>query len=392
MPTSTHKRAALLSGGFFGLVAAFTMVSVAEDTELDSGPRVFPYHGILELDGRPVTASQDMVFTVENDDQSCFFEERHLGVSFDQGAYQVVIGQNSEGVDPCVFDDSENIYIRIGVRPDDNDPRNNLFVPLSGRQRIHPAPFAYWAAKTKTLNVDGDMTTGNFSGDGRATVTGDLFATNLTLSDNLEVTGNATFDGDVDINQSFTTTTINSSIIFNGDTFNGAINAQGGLTAQHENGLASATIRGVGNLSTDNGVLSALSADLDVLSTKTLTMTGSDTDFKADHLNITTSNTSGFSVSDLELGDSADDTTTFTGRVNFEYCRICLLWADNGGSQKGYACIQPSDSLPFARLLQTRGDVDNNDLSGLAFVCNDSDFSSSNVADNVSWPVNPIGD
>ncbi|MEO1272915.1 MAG: hypothetical protein AAFX99_32910, partial [Myxococcota bacterium] len=64
------------------------------------------------------------------------------------------------GVDGCIFD-AQEVTITIGVR---GANESGEYVVLSGRQRIQPVPFSYWAAESSDIRVDGTaLITGDLS-------------------------------------------------------------------------------------------------------------------------------------------------------------------------------------------------------------------------------------
>jgi hypothetical protein len=137
-------------GVALGTTLAFGLNSLAEDSELDSEPRVFPYNGVLELDGASYSGQADFSFSL-SDDAGCAFTEAHDAVQVAGGRFSVNIGAVAGGVPDCVFD-AERVFLAIAVREvGDTQPHRQL----TGRQRVHPVPFAYWAAEGADLRVDG---------------------------------------------------------------------------------------------------------------------------------------------------------------------------------------------------------------------------------------------
>lgn len=152
------------AGALFGLVSAVALTSLAEDTELDSDPRVVPYNGVLEYNGQPLNGQADLQFTLTDvpggEGANCIFTEDHDNVTAYSGRFSVNIGRVAGDLPDCIFN-SEAMYIEIGVRDatanDDQDDTNDAYVTLAGNQRIHPVPFSYWAAEGSDLKVDGDL-------------------------------------------------------------------------------------------------------------------------------------------------------------------------------------------------------------------------------------------
>ncbi|MEO1271407.1 MAG: hypothetical protein AAFX99_25210, partial [Myxococcota bacterium] len=152
-----------LVGLSFGLMMAVVFSSaMAEESELDSDDRLFPYNGYLDLDGARYNGSADFQFTIQTDDNQLCPDhvELHENVVVYSGRFNINIGSGTfadgtqvTGVPGCIFD-SQRVYIRIAVRGAES---NEEHTALSGRQRIHPVPFSYWAAEGSDLKVDGDI-------------------------------------------------------------------------------------------------------------------------------------------------------------------------------------------------------------------------------------------
>ena len=152
-----HQMVLLPSGVLIGLSLAIGFTSMAENTELDSGPRAIPYNGILEFNGQSLNGQADLQFTLTDDPSgeniNCEFSEEHDNVTAYSGRFSVNIGQPTGDLPDCVFD-SDAIYIEVDVREADSD---GDYVALTGSQRIHPVPFSYWAAEGSDFKVDGDL-------------------------------------------------------------------------------------------------------------------------------------------------------------------------------------------------------------------------------------------
>ncbi|MEL6179707.1 MAG: polymer-forming cytoskeletal protein [Myxococcota bacterium] len=196
----------LPSGVFIGFILAIGLTSMAEDSELDTGPRAVPYNGILEFNGSPLNGQADLRFTLTDvpggEGANCLFEEEHDNVSAYAGRFAVNIGSVVGDLPDCVFD-SDAMYIEVGVR---NAESAGDYVALTGAQRIHPVPFSYWAAEGSDFTVDG-----NIAADS-ATITGDISANTATIG------GSATIAEDV----SASTATISDSATITGDVLTGS--------------------------------------------------------------------------------------------------------------------------------------------------------------------------
>lgn len=176
MQFSQNNRSILvgMAGINIGFLLALGLSVMAENTELDSGPRAIPYNGILEFNGQTFTGQADIQFTL-TDDNGCELVEDHDNVPIYAGRFAVNLGSVAGDIDPCVFD-ANAIYLQMAVRGgDSSDPH----VALAGRQRITPVPFSYWAAEGSNFRIDGNLQADT------ATVQGHLNAQSATVTNNL---------------------------------------------------------------------------------------------------------------------------------------------------------------------------------------------------------------
>ncbi|MEL6182488.1 MAG: hypothetical protein AAFS10_26260 [Myxococcota bacterium] len=188
-----------------GLILAVGVRSMAEDSELDVGPRTLPYRGILDFNGSPLNGPVDLKFTLTNDasgeNTTCWFEEEHDNVIAHAGRFSVNIGSVAGALPGCTFN-SNSMSILVAVR---NADSSGDYIALAGVQRINPAPFSYWSAEGADFKNDGDLTVdGNISNpSGSVTIDDSLQVNsglnvqgninnstgNVVVSDNLNVTG-----------------------------------------------------------------------------------------------------------------------------------------------------------------------------------------------------------
>ncbi len=166
-----------------------------EDTELDTGPRIIPYNGLLEFDGQSFAGLADISFTL-TDDGSCTFVENHEEVQVFAGRFSVNIGQPTGDLPACLFD-ANAVFLRMAVRQASEETPH---VELSGRQRINPVPFAYWASEGSDFKVDGTLLADS------AAITGNLSASTADIPQ---------FNGDVTFNNS---ALVNTRLDITGDT------------------------------------------------------------------------------------------------------------------------------------------------------------------------------
>lgn len=155
------KSSHIFQGMVLGALVALSISTFGLGGELDKDARVFPYSGTLEYNGSGYTGTVDFKFTVtgtatntDGGTTTTTFSEQHENVSVYAGKFQVSIGsKTSSGVPTWVFD-QERVYISMDVR-DGAGSGTSGFSALTGKQRIYPAPFAYWAAEGNKLTSDG---------------------------------------------------------------------------------------------------------------------------------------------------------------------------------------------------------------------------------------------
>lgn len=165
----------LALGFAVGLTGLVTWSVVAEDTELDSGPRVFPYEGVIDLDGTPFEGDLDVRVTLTTLGEETWSETHPQVAVSPGGRFGLQIGERSGGVPAWVFD-TEQVFISLAMRGAGQDSPH---VALAGRQRIRPVPFAYWAAEGNELDVHGELFV-----EGSVHVAGTTTTQRMSLGDN----------------------------------------------------------------------------------------------------------------------------------------------------------------------------------------------------------------
>jgi hypothetical protein len=160
-----------LVGVCLSALLSAAVTSTAEDTELDSGPRVIPYAGLLDLAGVPYEGTADIRVTLSDGDTQSW-QEDHEDVQVSDGHYEVAIGGAGGDLPAWVFTASQvyaRFWLREGFQTQEED-----FVPLSSGVhgdlgvRLDVSPMAYWSAQGNDLHVSQRITVG-----GDATVTGE---------------------------------------------------------------------------------------------------------------------------------------------------------------------------------------------------------------------------
>jgi hypothetical protein len=142
-------------GACLSAVLALGLQATAEDTELDTGPRVVPLAGVVDLDGVPYEGQADFEVTLIDGDQNTW-TETHTGVPVDAGRYELAIGTASQETLPDWVYQVDQVYARLAVRQHEGD----AWVALAGELRLAVSPLAYWSAGGGDFDVDGTLTVG----------------------------------------------------------------------------------------------------------------------------------------------------------------------------------------------------------------------------------------
>ncbi len=415
---NSRKLMYLPAGIFIGCILALTVSSMAEDTELDSEPRVFPYNGYLEFNGAPLNGLVDLMFTV-TDQGECSFSEEHDNVSVFAGRFVTNIGSVNGDVDGCVFD-SEQVYIQVAVR---NADEEGDYTALVGQQRIHPVPFAYWAAEGSDMKIDGGATIA-----GATTIGGPTTINNtLTISGDInDSNGSVVINDGLTVNGAIQPRAGNNAIDWADNVFGGSgddawikyyrdgsgedtalqigidndgvdnieFYQQGAVRMNIEGGnVATSGNINVGNNANVSGNLN-VSGNVDIVGNVqldgSLVNTNSNSDVTVnDNLDVNNSlNVDGSAKVDVNF--EVDGTTTLDGNVSLSRCRICLFYSGDNLDKRGKACIKMIPGQ--ASILNMRGNDNDDDHLGLAFVCDNGNTegldapSNDNDGDGV-WPV-----
>lgn len=181
------------------LVATAAAWSAATAWAQDSVPRVFPYEGVLALDGAFVDGDLDLRFTIYDSTDTAIWEEEHstqaatsdcggaCSVTFYRGRFSLLLGEyvylTRSGTDDgdWIFDGTNDTGYELGI----SVFRDGSWVVLSGRQAIAPVPYALW----NVAGAAGFALTGQLSADG-IRVTGDVRdGCDITLSEGFRALG-----------------------------------------------------------------------------------------------------------------------------------------------------------------------------------------------------------
>jgi hypothetical protein len=236
------------------------------------------------------------------------------------------------------------------------------------------ATLAQAASLIGNLTVDGSATFngpvafgGSFAGTTRfenVAVSGTLNIDGLSL-----FSGAASLAGGVTGDLAIDTVSISSTLLVSGATvFDGPVDFRGGVTGLGE-------LKAYVKSSGENRPLTLPGVVID----GDLTIGGSLTTSSGfTHLNVTSSTSIGDYTS-VEGSAFIDGKLTVSGQVYVEdsfsvrICRLCLNYGDVGGTDpnnRRFACIRWEDGSDSG-MLNFLGDVDDNDVIGLKFICDD---------------------
>lgn len=154
------------------------------DPATDAVPRIFPYQGVLELDGRPVNASGDNALHIRfllfnGVDAEAHVYRQDLQIDVYNGRFTATIGP--VGTDAAgaqvpierVIAAADDLYLGMVLLGDPANPDDD--VALSNRQRLHASPYAMWTTRATDLTVARDTIVGrNLTVTGAANVQGAL--------------------------------------------------------------------------------------------------------------------------------------------------------------------------------------------------------------------------
>ena len=154
------------------------------DPATDQVPRMLPYQGRLEIDGRPIDATGadalHLLFSLyDGADAEQPTYSQPIVVEVYAGRFTATIGPVGIGPDGAarpidgVIAAADDLFLGITLLGDPNDPEDD--VPLANRQRIYASPYAMWTTTATDLTV----------------------ARNATVRGALAVSGQTTLDGGV---------------------------------------------------------------------------------------------------------------------------------------------------------------------------------------------------
>ena len=154
------------------------------DATTDAVPRILPYQGMLELDGRPLDATGDRALHLElalydGPEAPEPAYRQALLVEVYQGRFTAPIGPTGRGPGggaralEDVIAAADDLYLGMTLLGDPDDPDDDI--ALQNRQRIHATPYAMWANTATDLTIARDAIVGrHLAVGGDLTATGDL--------------------------------------------------------------------------------------------------------------------------------------------------------------------------------------------------------------------------
>ena len=148
-----------------GLVPTLHPAWADGDAATDAVPRILPYQGMLELDGRPLDATGDRALHLElalydGPDAPEPAYRQAMSVEVFQGRFTAPIGPTGLGPDGAprplqdVIAAADDLYLGMTLLGDPDDPDDDI--ALQNRQRIHATPYAMWAHTATDLTVARD--------------------------------------------------------------------------------------------------------------------------------------------------------------------------------------------------------------------------------------------
>jgi hypothetical protein len=190
-------------GAAAGMVATLSHDARAAGSGPDTGPRIIPYDGYLELDAVPYNGTLPVEFELSNG--SNVWTQRFDALPIHGGRFSANLGSGGATLPQWIFA-SPTVSVAITVDG----------VRLANSQRIVPAPYAYWSAEGADFPVSGDLSVSRDTFVGRnlnvggtlgvsgSTSTGALTATggvsaigNVSATGNVAATGNVSASGNV---------------------------------------------------------------------------------------------------------------------------------------------------------------------------------------------------
>ncbi len=139
------------------------------DPLTDGVPRLLPYTGVLEIDGRPVDASGEdalhLLFALYDGpevEQPVYTQP--LIVEVYGGRFTATIGPVGVGPDggevpiDAIISAADDLHLGMTLLGDPDDPADDI--PLANRQRIYATPYAMWTTSATNLAVAGQARIG----------------------------------------------------------------------------------------------------------------------------------------------------------------------------------------------------------------------------------------
>ncbi|MCB9528199.1 MAG: hypothetical protein H6701_07375 [Myxococcales bacterium] len=163
MKIELSPRAAVLLAALLGALVPLATAALADgDPRTDDVPRLLPYQGQLELDGRPVHATGDdalhLLFALyDGPDAVEPVYQQPIVVEVYSGRFTASIGPVGQAPDGSeraiaeVIAAADDLSLGITLLGDPDDPADDI--ALENRQRIHATPYAMWSTTATDLSV-----------------------------------------------------------------------------------------------------------------------------------------------------------------------------------------------------------------------------------------------
>ncbi len=192
-------RPVVVAVGFGALLVALMALTAPAradgDPRTDDVPRIMPYEGRLELDGRPLDAHGDDALHLEfalydGVDAVEPVYTQSLRVEVYDGDFTSTIGPVGIGPDgqargiADVISAADELYLGMTLLGDPDDPSDDI--PLSRRQPLRATPYALWTTAATDIAVADEVQVG-----GDVAVGGALVATGLQVAGDVRLPADA---------------------------------------------------------------------------------------------------------------------------------------------------------------------------------------------------------
>ncbi len=173
-------------------LSALSSVAAAQEAAI-----VIPYQGFLEHDGRPVTGTFDFEFALFTglEAEEAAHSQPMTDVPVYGGEFTVLIEVSPDVLSAAELLETGTVYLQVALNADGTN------IPLSGRQRVNPAPWSEYARGLTVVGPEVDVDAGQAAlrvtdaGGARLHVDGDELQSSSQLRINTETGHGAIVSG-----------------------------------------------------------------------------------------------------------------------------------------------------------------------------------------------------